>query len=274
MNIRLGWFVLLVVVVLWGSSGVAVPASAFGVEVVASQTRLDLPAGARSRTFEFVFVLPEEDLVQGTAWVARDIRVDGDLGIVEECLSRTVYYALVRLVASRDRPTGGTVSFRLSRGPAESPLPQLLPPPAAVEVIGDPLQPRFACRAEGTAIMFRVHDRWADDAIWSRAFTDGGRGRLDEGRLRVGETYTLEVRQANTYARYSASAWVRFRIDKVKRPCPACHGAGQAPAAGGSPCPRCRGKGWLAGPALVFEPAGEADSPEGESDGPGRGSTR
>lgn len=273
MNIRLGWFVLLVVVVLWGSSVVAVPAFAFGVEVVASQTRLELPAGARSRNYEFVFVLPEEDQVGETAWVARDIRVDGDLGIVEECMSRTVYYAIVRLVASRDRPTGGTVSVRLSRGPGETPLPRLLPPPADVEVFGDPLQPKFACRAKGTSTMFRLYDRWADDAIWSRAFTDGGRGRLDEGRLKVGEKYTLEVRQANSYARYSAGVWIRFRIDKVKRQCPACQGTGQGPGAGDSPCPRCRGKGWLAGPALVFEPLGEADSPEGESDGSGRGSS-
>ncbi|NLI77338.1 MAG: hypothetical protein GX442_12965 [Candidatus Riflebacteria bacterium] len=274
MSGRFGWSVLLVFVLVWGSVVVTVPATVFGMEVVASQTRLDLPAGARSRTFEFVFPLPEEELGRGTAWIARDIQVDGDLGIVEECLSRTMYYAMVRLVASRDRPTGGTVSFRLSRGPAGSPLPQPLPPPAGVEVFGDPLQPGFACRAEGTSTLFRVFDRWADDAIWSRAFTDGGRGRLDEGRLRVGEKYLLEVRQANTYARYSEPARVRFRIDKVKRPCPACHGAGQPPAAGGSPCPRCRGKGWLASPALVFEPFREAASPEGESDGPGRGSTR
>lgn len=221
---------------------------------VASQSHLELPAGARSRTYEFVFVLPEVEVEAGVVFTARQITVDGDLGIVEESMSRTIYFVRVRLVASRERPVRGTVSIRLTKGAVGTPLPLPLPAPTDPVVFGDPFQPEFVCRAEGSPVLFKLHDRDHGDEVWARAFTDGGRGRLDEGRLSLGHRYVLEVRQANAWARYSPAAWVPFRIDKVERPCPSCQGTGLIPDTW-HPCPRCRGQGWLDCPALIPEPA-------------------
>lgn len=241
---------------------------------VASQSRLELPAGARSRTYEFIFVLSEAEVEAGVVFTSRQIAVDGDLGIVEESMARTVYCARVRLVASRERPAQGTVSIKLTKGPAGTPLPPRLPAPTDPVVFGDPFQPEFICRGEGSPVLFKVHDRLIGDEVWSRAFTDGGRGRLDEGRLNLGRHYVLEVRQANAYARYSPAVWLPFRVDKVKRPCPSCQGTGTIPDTW-TPCPRCRGTGWLDCPTLIPEPAMDraqmvtaAEDSSGESHAP------
>lgn len=223
---------------------------------LASETHLKLLAGAKSQTYGFFFYIPEDEFDHGIGWVARKIRVDGDLGIVEERLNRDVYYAIVRMAAFRDRVATGSVSVSLRKGRTNTVLPPLLSPPTHLQVSGNPFQPEFNCRSEGDTTQFTIHEVSRDNMSWSRAFTDGGRGRFDEGSLHLNDQYILEVRQSNAAARYSEAALLKLQLVKAPQTCPACQGSGQwspPPSADESrkPCETCRGTGQVMAATLV-----------------------
>ncbi|MFZ2958585.1 MAG: hypothetical protein WA705_16985 [Candidatus Ozemobacteraceae bacterium] len=223
---------------------------------LASETHLKLLAGAKSQTYEFFFYAPEDEFNHGIGWVTREIRVDGDLGIVEERLSRDVYYAIVRLAAFRDRVATGSIAVCLRKGRANTMLPPLLSQPTHLQVSGNPYQPEFNCRSEGCTTQFVIHEVSPDKMSWSRAFTDDGRGRLDEGCLHLNAHYILEVRQSNAAARYSEAAWLKLQLVKAPQTCPACQGSGQeSPTSpsdeGGKPCESCRGTGQVMATTLI-----------------------
>ena len=241
----------------FGSPGFAQEANSAGI---ASETHLNLPAGAKTKTFEFVFFLPEGELARGSGWVAREIRIDGALTIVEECLSRNLYYAIVRLAAQPDRVATGAIAVWLRPGPTNTPIPPLLSAPTTLQIWGNPFQPDFRCRSEGHTTAFRIHDLREGGASWSGAFTNGGRGRLDQGRLLLHHRYLLEARQSNSNARYSDAAWLRFQVVNALVVCPTCKGSGKWPPPPSSgdtrkPCPKCRGTGQVGIPSLAIIPA-------------------
>ena len=223
---------------------------------LASETHLKLLAGAKSQTYDFFFYVPEDEFNHGIGWVTREIRVDGDLGIVEEYLSRDVYYAVVRLAAFRDRVATGSIAVCLRKGRSSTMLPPLLPQPTHLQVSGNPYQPEFNCRSEGCTTQFVIHEVSRDKMPWSRAFTDGGRGRFDEGCLHLNDQYILEVRQSNAAARYSEAARLKLQLVKAPQTCPVCQGSGQWSPTSPSgekrkPCESCHGTGQVMATTLV-----------------------
>lgn len=161
-----------------------------------------------------------------------------------------------RLAAFRDRVATGSIAVCLRKGPTNTRIPPLFSPPTHLQVSGNPYQPEFNCRSEGCTTLFQIHGVSPDTMAWSRAFTSGGRGRLDQGSLCLNKHYLLEVRQSNAAARYSEAAWLKLQLVKAPQTCPTCQGSGQwsPPRSlddGNKPCEGCHGTGQVMATTLL-----------------------
>ncbi len=254
------WVVLILLAVL-----LRFPGSSQAQEVdeagLASSVTFEISAGSPSRNYENLFFLSETESERGIGWISREVRVTGDLAIVEECLSRNLYYVIVRLAAKPWRTASGTLSVCLRKGPAGSPMPQILPEPEDVKVSGDPLQPEFSCVSTGYTTLFTLYDVHGHEPLWSKAYSGNRKPRLDEGTLEIGHRYQLLVAQSNSMARYSQPATLGFRIIGVQMICPCCNGFGQwlphddqgRSREGKKPCVECGGSGVVTVPAISTE---------------------
>lgn len=225
---------------------------------LATASHYYLSKAAPSRNFECVFPIPDEEWDQGVGWISRNIVVSNSLAIVEECLSRRIYYVIVRLVGKSDQAVRGSIYLKLQKGPANTPMPPVLPAPKNIQVFGRPLHPDFMFDGEGETAAFRLFQFPGGDEIWAKGFTGGGWGHLDEGSLKINHRYLLEARQGNGAARYSPPGYLEFQVIGIPKVCPLCHGSGvwppSVPSTGKeNPCSVCRGSGTTFMPALATQ---------------------
>jgi hypothetical protein len=218
-----------------------------------------LPPKAAPQDFTFSFPVPEEEWENGVAWVRRKIRVSDSLAIVDENLARQWYRVTVRLVGKDDQPARGSLYVFLKKGSATSAIPPRPDAPTNLRPTGQPLKPDFLFDGTGETSAFTLYRYPGGEEIWSRAFSEGGWGRLDEGSLEINGRYLLKAQQSNSAARYSAPAYVWFRVVASKKKCQLCQGTGQYPKPQennkpSKPCELCAGTGIILTPRLEVDP--------------------